>query len=112
MINCASLALYKSDISSRCLPVAITMYILPGEKRKGGNPSEWLLLDPTLSHIKNSQSYSHRQIMVWNVDTNELISESLTPLGRSCPLELKELEVVTGVSQSIAKNLHSFMIEL
>jgi hypothetical protein len=50
--------------------------------------------------------------MVWNVDTNELISESLSPLGRPSPLELKELEIVTGVSQSIAKNLHSFMIEL
>lgn len=113
MINCASLALYKSDISSRCLPVAITMYLLPGDKRKGGsNPSEWLLLDPTLSQIKNSQAYSHKQMMVWNVDTNELISQSLTPLGRPSPLELKELEIITGVSQSIAKNLHSFMIEL
>jgi hypothetical protein len=76
MINCASLALYKSDISSRCLPVAITMYLLPGDKRKGGsgNPSEWLLLDPTLYHIKNPYAYSHRLMMVWNVDTNELIS--------------------------------------
>lgn len=74
MINSASLALYKSDISSRCLPIAITMYLLPGEKRKGGNPSEWLLLDPTLANIKNPQAYSHKLLMVWNVDTNELIS--------------------------------------
>jgi ribonuclease PH len=31
MINCASLALYKSDISSRCLPIAITMLLVVGK---------------------------------------------------------------------------------
>ena len=54
MINCAALTLYKSDIASRCLPVAITMFLHANkDKRSAKSPAEWITLDPTLAHIKN-----------------------------------------------------------
>jgi hypothetical protein len=88
------------------------MYLSPGDKRSSKSPSEWITLDPKISHIKNYSVYSHRVSMTWNVDTSELLSQTLKPLGKPSPLDFKELEIITGVSLSIAKNLHAFMIEL
>jgi hypothetical protein len=75
LINCAALTLYKSDIASRCLPVAVTMFLgSTKEKRSSHTPTDWIILDPNMTHIKNQQSYSHRSTMTWNVDTQELVS--------------------------------------
>ena len=113
MINCASLTLYKSDIASRCLPISITMFLQSGkEKRSSKSPADWIILDPTLAHIKNQQAYSHRITMTWNVDTQELISQSLVPLGKPMPLDFSDLELLTGLSLTCARNLHSFIIDL
>jgi ribonuclease PH len=42
MINCASLALYKSGISCRCLPISITLFLKPIDKRSSKAPTEWI----------------------------------------------------------------------
>ena len=89
------------------------MFIQSGkEKRSSKSPADWIILDPTLNHIKNKQSYSHRITMTWNVDTQELISQSLVPLGKPMPLDFSDLELLTGLSLTCARNLHSFIIEL
>lgn len=53
LINSASLALYKSSISCRCLPIAVTMFLSSGDKRSASKPADWITLDPNMSHIKN-----------------------------------------------------------
>ena len=113
MINCASLALFKSTLACRCLPVGITMFLKPtnsGDLKRPQNPNEWIQLDPNLAHIKNQSHYSHRGTMVWNVSTQELISQSLTPLKGNSSLGFKDLEVLAGVSYTIAKEVHKFII--
>jgi hypothetical protein len=50
--------------------------------------------------------------MTWNVNTEELISQNLKALGKPTPLDFKELDIITGTSLSIAKNLHGFIVEL
>lgn len=68
MINCASLTLYKSTIQCRCLPIAITMFLKPAEKRHQKAPKEWIQIDPNYAHFKHATQYTHRTSMVWNVD--------------------------------------------
>lgn len=112
MINCASLTLYKSTIQCRCLPIAITMFLKPADKRHQLPPKEWIQIDPNYAQIKHAQQYTHRSTMVWNVDVQELVSFSLQPLCKSQPLDLKEIDEITGVSLSIAQKLHEFILEL
>jgi len=50
--------------------------------------------------------------MTWNVDTQELISQSLIPLGKPAPMDFSDLELITGLSLACARNLHSFIIDL
>lgn len=87
------------------------MLIKPVEKRVVKSPTEWLQLDPNFAHIKSLQQYSQRVLMIWNVDTEELISSTITPLAKVIPLDLAELDTITGASLTVAKNVHDFIID-
>lgn len=50
--------------------------------------------------------------MVWSVDSEELVSQSLSSLAKSHPLDFKELDTVTSFSLTFAKKVHSFIVEL
>lgn len=82
LINCGTLALFKSSLLCRCLPIAVTM-LISGEAN--GNRQrklhEWITLDPNIGHLKRANYYSHKFLLVWNVDTAEVISSSLVPLS-------------------------------
>ena len=45
LVNCASLALFKSSIKCRTLPVAVAMLLKSGDRSK---PSTWIVQDPNL----------------------------------------------------------------
>lgn len=49
--------------------------------------------------------------MIWNVDTEELISSTISPLTKAIPLDFSELDVITGASLTIAKGVHEFIID-
>lgn len=82
MVNCAAIALYKSELECRCVPVAISMLIQGGD-RKTKNEINWVNIDPNNAQIKNQSQYSHKATFVMNVNTEEFISSSIKSLGKS-----------------------------
>jgi len=47
MVNCAAIALHKSELECRCLPIGISMIITSGQSRKNKKDlSQWVVLDP------------------------------------------------------------------
>lgn len=52
MINCAAIALYKSELECRCIPVAITMLIASGD-RKSKKEINWVSIDPSITQIRD-----------------------------------------------------------
>lgn len=113
LVNCASLALYKSTLKCRCLPVAITMLIKTADKRTHkSSPGDWIVQDPNLNQLKHQQQYSHRVTMTWSVDTKELISSSLVPLAKQTPLDFQELDTITAMSLSVATGIHGYIVDI
>ena len=53
MINCASVALFHSNLLCRCLPVAISMFLLNDRKAVKDSQVKWVLLDPNMTQIRS-----------------------------------------------------------
>ena len=100
LVNSASLALLKSSLRCRCLPVAVAMLLKSGDRSK---PGSWIVQDPSLHQIRHQQQFSHHAVMTWAVDTKELIASSIAPLGKAVPLELGDLDTVLALSLSVAE---------
>lgn len=98
LVNCASLALLKSGLRCRCLPVAVAMLLKSGDRQKN-----WIVQDPNVHQIKHQQQFSHHVVMTWAVDTKELIASSLVPMAKAVPLELADLDTVMALSLSVAE---------
>eukprot|EP00347_Sterkiella_histriomuscorum_P022038 403331903 len=106
MINCAAIALSQSPIECRCIPVAISLLVngdrSSQKKNSNDNVGKWLQVDPNVSQLRNQSQYSHKATFVVNVNTEEIISSSIKPLGKSQPLDLIELETL-NVSHRLKK---------
>lgn len=110
MLNCAALALNSSPIECRCIPAAVCLLV----KADRRDQSDFVLLQPTLGQIRNQIAYSHKANFVVNVDTEELISSLVKPIGvsqSSLPLDLTQLETLTSVALASARRIHEQIME-
>mgnify|MGYP001806374463 CR=1 FL=1 len=77
LINVASIALNSSQIESRCIPASICLLVKSDRK----SPKDFVVVQPTKVQIRNQIAFSHKCNFVFNVDTEEIISLMIKPIG-------------------------------
>lgn len=91
LVNSLSTALLNSPFKCRCLPVAATILSQPAG----------FVVDPTVKQLKEAGA-AYRARLVFNVDTEELISSSLQMLNHGS-VSLDETEELISLGLSAAK---------
>jgi hypothetical protein len=91
MINCASIALFNSQINCRCIPIAVCI-LIKSSNRNSSSVKNFIQVDPDIAQIRDYKTFSHKILTVANVESDEFIYSNMISLGERSPVDLRDLE--------------------